>query len=192
MVANTLRAAEDLAAALHEDDLVEVVRADTLRPGYRPDQAADVVIALSVVPPAMPPSSPKIVLVSKNGPLQRNNSVRASLRLDALPGEIAAAAVAAHAGLYALTSDQLQALPDAADHERRVHEYSIVEERLTPREVEVLRMMADGASNKEIGAELGISNNTAKYHVAQVLAKLGAGSRAEAVRVGIQRGLVLL
>ncbi len=42
--------------------------------------------------------------------------------------------------------------------------------------------MAEGATNKEIAAELGISLNTAKFHVAQVLAKLSAASRAEAVR----------
>ncbi len=63
-------------------------------------------------------------------------------------------------------------------------------EALTARELQVLRMLADGLANKEIAAQLGISDHTAKFHVAQILAKLGAGSRAEAVAAGIRSGLV--
>lgn len=63
-------------------------------------------------------------------------------------------------------------------------------EALTPREFEVLRMLADGLGNKEIANRLGISDHTAKFHVAQILAKLGAGSRTEAVAIGMRRGLV--
>lgn len=66
----------------------------------------------------------------------------------------------------------------------------IVVEALTPRELQVLRMMADGLANEEIAAQLGISDHTAKFHVAQVLAKLGASSRAEAVAAGMRSGLV--
>jgi DNA-binding NarL/FixJ family response regulator len=189
VVARTLIAAQELAATLAEDELLQVVRAKALYFGYRPDPGIDVVIALEVVPPATPASGPKVVLISKEGRLQRSVSIRASLRLDALPDEIAAAAVAAHAGLHALTPEQMRTVPERGDSEGY---HGAAEERLTPREVEVLRMMADGASNKEIGAGLNISSNTAKFHVAQVLAKLGVASRAEAVRVGIRRGLVLL
>jgi DNA-binding NarL/FixJ family response regulator len=189
VVARTLSGAQQLAAALAEDELLEVVCASVLHFGYRPDPRVEVVIALEVVPPETPASGPKVVLISKDGRLERGGSIRASLRLDALPDEIAAAAVAAHAGLYSLTSEQMRTVPEIAapDGQR-----GTVEERLTPREIEVLRMMADGSSNKEIGTELHISSNTAKFHVAQVLAKLGVSSRAEAVRVGIRRGLVLL
>jgi len=65
-------------------------------------------------------------------------------------------------------------------------------EALTKREIEVLRMVADGLSNKEIAAELGISTHTAKFHVAQIIAKLGAMSRTEAALIGVRRGLVPL
>lgn len=63
---------------------------------------------------------------------------------------------------------------------------------LTPRELEVLRLMADGLGNKGIGAALGISSHTAKYHVASVLAKLDVHSRTEAVTRGLREGLLPL
>jgi DNA-binding NarL/FixJ family response regulator len=64
--------------------------------------------------------------------------------------------------------------------------------RLTPRELEVLVAMADGASNKAIARRLGISFHTAKFHVAAILAKLDADSRTEAVAKAAQLGLVML
>jgi DNA-binding CsgD family transcriptional regulator len=63
---------------------------------------------------------------------------------------------------------------------------------LTARELEVLRLVANGLGNKEIGAVLGISTHTAKYHVAAVLAKLDARSRTEAVTIGLREGLLPL
>jgi len=63
---------------------------------------------------------------------------------------------------------------------------------LTAREHEVLGLLAHGASNKSIARELDISVHTAKFHVASVLAKLGARNRSDAVAIGIRRGLVLL
>lgn len=66
------------------------------------------------------------------------------------------------------------------------------EDPLTPREREVLQMLAAGLGNKEIGARLHISDHTAKFHVSQILGKLGAASRAEAVSIGMRRGIVPL
>ena len=63
---------------------------------------------------------------------------------------------------------------------------------LTPRELEVLRMMADGAANKEIAWKLAISEHTVKFHVASVMGKLNASSRTEAVTRGLRRGLILM
>ena len=63
---------------------------------------------------------------------------------------------------------------------------------LTPRELEVLRMMAEGAANKTIAWKLGISEHTVKFHVASILGKLEAGTRTEAVTIGIRKGLVLI
>jgi DNA-binding NarL/FixJ family response regulator len=63
---------------------------------------------------------------------------------------------------------------------------------LTPRELEVLAAMADGASNKAIARRLGISFHTAKFHVAAILAKLDSDSRTEAVAKAAHLGLVML
>jgi len=65
-------------------------------------------------------------------------------------------------------------------------------ESLTPRETEILEMLADGASNKSIAYRLDISEHTVKFHVASIFAKLGAGSRTEAVTLALRRGLILL
>jgi DNA-binding NarL/FixJ family response regulator len=65
-----------------------------------------------------------------------------------------------------------------------------ITEELTAREVEVLRLMARGRTNKQLASELRISEHTAKFHVSSVLAKLGARTRTEAVTIGMTRGLV--
>ena len=63
-------------------------------------------------------------------------------------------------------------------------------EALTDREMEVLRLLAQGLQNKEIALELGIRERTAKFHVSTILAKLHAANRVEAVRAAVQQGLV--
>jgi DNA-binding CsgD family transcriptional regulator len=63
---------------------------------------------------------------------------------------------------------------------------------LTARETQVLALLARGASNKLVARELAISIHTVKFHVASVLAKLGARNRSDAVAIGIRRGLILL
>jgi DNA-binding NarL/FixJ family response regulator len=63
-------------------------------------------------------------------------------------------------------------------------------EPLTPRELEVFELLGKGLSNRDIGGVLGISAHTAKYHVGQILAKVGAATRAEAVREGLRHGLI--
>jgi DNA-binding NarL/FixJ family response regulator len=64
--------------------------------------------------------------------------------------------------------------------------------RLTPREREVLALLARGLGNKQIAWELSVSEHTVKYHVSSLYAKLGAGSRTEALRLGIEGGLLSL
>jgi DNA-binding NarL/FixJ family response regulator len=65
-------------------------------------------------------------------------------------------------------------------------------EELTPREREVLARMAEGFANKQIAQQLRISEHTVKFHVAAILAKLGAASRTEAGYVAARRGLIAL
>ena len=65
-------------------------------------------------------------------------------------------------------------------------------EPLTPRELQVLQLIAQGLPNKGIARQLGISENTAKFHVASLTGKLGAASRTEAVTLAARRGLIVL
>jgi DNA-binding NarL/FixJ family response regulator len=117
--------------------------------------------------------------------------VRAVLPRDASQGEILAAVSAAANGLAVLDPRDLEgmlATPAAAPMASAPAE----QPALTPREIEVLRMMAEGEANKTIAWKLGISEHTAKFHVASILSKLNAASRAEAVAIGIRKGLILL
>jgi DNA-binding NarL/FixJ family response regulator len=63
---------------------------------------------------------------------------------------------------------------------------------LTSREIEVLRLLARGLQNKEISAELGVSVRTVKFHVTNILSKLNAGNRTEALSIAAQQGLISL
>jgi DNA-binding NarL/FixJ family response regulator len=63
---------------------------------------------------------------------------------------------------------------------------------LTPREIQVLELLAEGLSNKGIAGRLGISDQTVKFHVASLCGKLGARNRTDAVRLAIRRGVVAI
>lgn len=63
---------------------------------------------------------------------------------------------------------------------------------LSPREREVVALLADGASNKAIARELGITERTAKFHVAAVLTRLHARNRSEAISIALREGLIAL
>jgi DNA-binding NarL/FixJ family response regulator len=102
---------------------------------------------------------------------------RGVLPLDASETQIGIAIQAAAADLVVLTPESSTPQPASG---------------LTARETEVLRMIAEGLANKEIAYRLGISEHTVKFHVSALLGKLGAGSRAEAVGVGVRQGVIML
>jgi len=72
------------------------------------------------------------------------------------------------------------------------HDEDAGREPLTPREIEVLELLAEGLPNKAIAGRLAISDQTVKFHVASIAAKLGASNRTDAVRRAVRRGLVTL
>lgn len=105
--------------------------------------------------------------------------------------EIHSAIQAASRGLLLLEPDLARGL--FSNDSVRPHEHNVAPlEQLTAREVEVLRMLAEGFANKEIASRLGISDHTVKFHISSILAKLGASTRTEAVTLGIRKGLILL
>jgi two-component system, NarL family, response regulator YdfI len=116
--------------------------------------------------------------------------VRAILPSDISSEQLVAALEATVAGLVVMHPAEIgAAFPAAEPASRPLAELA---EPLTPRESEVLQMLASGLGNKEIAARLTISEHTVKFHVASILGKLGASTRTEAVSLGIRRGLVLL
>jgi DNA-binding NarL/FixJ family response regulator len=132
---------------------------------------------------------PAIVLIGDGGwnSALLRMGVRAILPPDASATEIVAAVTAAAAGLAILDPAELETLV-AEPAAQPVSEPG----PLTSRELEVLRMLADGVANKNIAWQLKISEHTVKFHVAQILAKLNAGTRTEAVTIGIRKGLIML
>jgi DNA-binding NarL/FixJ family response regulator len=117
------------------------------------------------------------------------SGVRALLPRDASPAAILAAVEAAAHGMALVDPQELETLLAGVSP---VNVLDGPVTPLTPRELEVLRMMADGAANKEIAWKLGISEHTVKFHVASILGKLEAGSRTEAVTRGLRSGLILI
>jgi two-component system, NarL family, response regulator YdfI len=119
------------------------------------------------------------------------SGVRAVLPRNMSPGGIVATVEAVGAGLAVLLPEGLDSLLRESTASHRAVSPPLVE-ALTPREIEVLRMMVEGWGNKEISTRLGISEHTVKFHVASIMGKLNASSRTEAVTSGIRHGLIML
>jgi DNA-binding NarL/FixJ family response regulator len=66
------------------------------------------------------------------------------------------------------------------------------DDTLTPAEIRVLRLIAEGCGNKEIGAQLSISEETIKSQVRNILSKLNANDRTHAAMIGLRRGIIEL
>ena len=135
-----------------------------------------------------------VILSDRSEPMLVADLLRAGVRAllpgDMSPDQIVAGLEAAAAGLIVLNPAEVGAMFPAA--EPASSPLAELIEPLTPRESEVLQMLASGLANKEIATRLAISDHTVKFHVASILGKLGAASRTEAVTLGIRRGLVLL
>ena len=118
------------------------------------------------------------------------SGVRAILPREVKPEEIFAAIRACSSGLVVLHRDALDSLlPVDAESQP---ELDSSDQILTPREIAVLRMIADGLGNKEIASKLKISDHTVKFHISSIFAKLGAANRAEAVTLGIRLGVIMV
>lgn len=123
---------------------------------------------------------------------------------ESAPEQIAAAVRAAAVGMISVSPAYADLVVEAADAAQGVTVGALASPRLverdghaggpelTPREIEVLRMLAEGLANKQIAGRLGISEHTVKFHVAAIFAKLRASSRTEAVTLGVRRGLLML
>lgn len=103
--------------------------------------------------------------------------------------ELIAAVEAAAVGLATFTPEQLEMLLPSSTAD---DSDDPTNEALTPRESEVLELLARGLSNKEIGTALHVSEHTVKFHVSSIIAKLGVAGRTEAVTRGLRDGLILL
>ncbi len=153
------------------------------------DESADVTV---VVDAEGPESAPSVVLVSSAAAARaalRGLVPLAVLAPDASLAEIAAAVVAVAEGLTVVAPEFRALLAEAPPGPRLDPETPV---DLTPRELEVLQLLALGLPNKTIASRLSISENTVKYHVASIYSKLDAQSRAEAVMRAARLGLVPL
>jgi NarL family two-component system response regulator YdfI len=128
--------------------------------------------------------------------------VQAILLGDTTGDELAAAAHSAAAGLLTLSDDLADLVRQGLlAHSREEADNPVGDsapvadaspEHLTLREREVLEMMMEGLSNKEIAAHLNISAHTVKFHISSILGKLGASTRTEAAAIGLRRGLITI
>jgi DNA-binding NarL/FixJ family response regulator len=119
--------------------------------------------------------------------------VRAILPNNASGQEISAALDAVSAGLVAFTPETLEALvPGPSRLPVALAPPAGTGLPLSPRELEILALVAEGLGNKIVASRLGISEHTVKTHIASIFTKLGAETRAEAVAIGARRGLLLL
>lgn len=114
----------------------------------------------------------------------------AALSRDSGPVELDLAVRAAEAGFalmeLATAAQTLRVVPAPPVQRGEASEW------LTPRELQVLQLVAQGLPNKGIARRLGITENTAKFHVASLSTKLGASGRTEAVTRAARRGLIVL
>jgi len=133
------------------------------------------------------PRSPAIIALGDDPAKLWTSAARARGLRAALPErttaeELVGAVRAVRAGLLVLHPDAMVS--------SNTGEVAAAGTPLTTREREIVELLADGASNRSIAARLAISRHTVKFHVASILGKLGARSRAEAVALALRRGVL--
>jgi NarL family two-component system response regulator YdfI len=118
-------------------------------------------------------------------------SVNAVISRDADAEDIQLALQAAEAGFVLIHPTSIRSLfsESPLGYSNDIGAAGLVED-LTAREAEVLRLVSTGLGNKEIAGRLSISEHTVKFHISSILSKMRAGSRTEAVSLGIRRGLI--
>ena len=129
------------------------------------------------------PDARIIVLTSYAGDIQVSRALRSGARgyllKDMLRKELLETIRAVHAGQRRVSSEVAAGIAEHA-----------TADSLTPRETDVLRLVAGGNANKEIATQLGLTEETVKSHVKNILAKLGAHDRTHAVTIALKRGIM--
>jgi DNA-binding NarL/FixJ family response regulator len=129
------------------------------------------------------PDARIIVLTTYAGDFQISRALKAGARGYLLKGmlrqELLETIRAVHAGQRRLSSE---AAAEIAEH--------ATDDVLTPREIDVLRLIAKGNANKEIAGQLSLNGDTVKGHVKNIFAKLGVHDRTHAVTIGLKRGII--
>jgi DNA-binding NarL/FixJ family response regulator len=142
------------------------------------------------------PNVPVLVLTGASGVMEALQAGASAVLPECADGDLLCTAIRAAAqGLVTLSAEFRDHLVDASGP-RSALESDAEDEpppiELTARELQVLRLLAEGASNKSIARHLGITPHTAKFHVASIVAKLGATGRTDAVAKAMRLGLVMI
>jgi two-component system, NarL family, response regulator YdfI len=169
---------------------IEAVEADVVVVALEPGQEPSLPLR---APPDTAARLPAIVLLGDepaSGWATRalRSGARGALPRTATADQILAAVLAAAAGLLV----REPAASQSPVRTSRSPELTRPVQALTPREVEILELFAEGLGNKTIAARLGISEHTVKTHVTSVFAKLDVSTRAEAVAIAARLGLIML
>ena len=171
-------------ALLGDDPEISIVHDDT--------EAADVQVLTSAAftrmaeLPLIEDRLQAVLVLGAEG-LDLQRMWRMSMPWGVLPSDVTAeelcAAVRAVAAGLVVGTPRLLTISGEPGHERGP---------LTEREIQILGLLSTGLANKQVAAELGISEHTVKFHVSSVYTKLNVGNRAEAVREGLRRGWIAL
>lgn len=189
-----------LGDAVRAERLAAVLAAsDDLLPVLAGGGPADVAIVDDRSGDTVPASTPRVLLSGRASGERSAGEVHAVMPMGADDLLIAAAARLAAAG-YRISGDGGRIVARHDDFhagegepfEDEVSDEHAPRPALSPREAEVLALLAEGAPNKVIARRLNISVHTAKFHVAAILIKLGAANRTDAIAIAMRQGLVLV